>query len=48
MRIFLLGVVTVIGANIFITVMNSKTVNVIQDRNAALEAFMNPPSDTIK
>ena len=48
MRIFLLGVVTVIGANIFITVMNSKTVDLIQERNAALEAIMNPPSDTIK
>ena len=48
MRIFLLGVVTVIGANIFITIMNSKTVDLIQERNAALEAIMNPPSDTIK
>tara|TARA_Y100000361_G_scaffold53512_1_gene46749 strand:- start:419 stop:565 length:147 start_codon:yes stop_codon:yes gene_type:complete len=48
MRIFLLGVVTVIGANIFITVMNSKTVDLIQERNAALEALINPPSDTIK
>ena len=48
MRIFLLGVVTIIGANIFITVMNSKTVDLIQERNAALEALMNPPSDTIK
>jgi hypothetical protein len=48
MRIFLLGVVTVIGANIFITVMNSKTVDLIQERNAAIEAIMNPPSDTIK
>jgi len=48
MRIFLLGVVTVIGANIFITVMNSKTVDLIQERNAALEALINPPSNTIK
>ena len=48
MRIFLLGVVTVIGANIFITVMNSKTVDLIQERNAALEALINRPSDTIK
>jgi|TARA_Y100000289_G_scaffold12998_1_gene12104 hypothetical protein len=48
MRIILLGFVTIIGANIFITVMNSKTVDVIQERNAAIEALMNPPSDTIK
>ena len=48
MRIFLLGVVTVIGANIFITVMNSKTVDLIQERNAALDALINPPSNTIK
>tara|TARA_B100001758_G_scaffold61824_1_gene51370 strand:+ start:1923 stop:2069 length:147 start_codon:yes stop_codon:yes gene_type:complete len=48
MRIILLGVVTVIGANIFITVMNSKTVDLIQERNAALEALMNPPSNVIK
>ena len=48
MRIILLGVVTIIGANIFITVMNSKTVDVIQERNTALEALMNPPSNTIK
>ena len=48
MRIILLGFVTVIGANIFITVMNSKTVDVIQERNAAIEALMNPPSNTIK
>ena len=48
MRIFLLGVVTVIGANIFITVMNSKTLTNIQERNAALEALLNPPSNVIK
>ena len=48
MRIFLLALVTIIGANIFITVMNSKTVDMIQERNAALEALMNPPSNTIK
>jgi len=48
MRIFLLAFVTIIGANIFITVMNSKTVSNIQERNAAIEALMNPPSDTIK
>ena len=48
MRIFLLGLVTIIGANIFITVMNSKTVDLIQERNKTLEALMNPPSNTIK
>ena len=48
MRIILLGFVTIIGANIFITVMNSKTVDMMQERNAALEAIMNPPSNTIK
>jgi hypothetical protein len=48
MRIFLLGVVTVIGANIFINVMNSKTLTNIQERNAALEALLNPPSNVIK
>ena len=48
MRIILLGSFVVLGINIFITVMNSKTVDVIQERNAALEAIMNPPSNTIK
>tara|TARA_Y100000004_G_C8673445_1_gene310264 strand:+ start:57 stop:203 length:147 start_codon:yes stop_codon:yes gene_type:complete len=48
MRIFLLGVVTIIGANVFIAVMNSKTVDLIQERNAALERLLNPPSSSIE
>ena len=48
MRIFLLALTTIIGANIFITVMNSKTVDLIQERNKTLEALINPPSTTIK
>ena len=48
MRFFFLALIAFLGINVYITVMNSKTVNVIQERNAALEALMNPPSDTIK
>ena len=48
MRIILLGLVTLLGINLFLTVMNSKTVSNIQERNAALEALMNPPSNVIK
>ena len=48
MRIILLALITIIGANVFISVMNSKTLDNIQERNAALEALMNPPSNTIK
>jgi|TARA_B100001059_G_scaffold158798_1_gene158423 hypothetical protein len=48
MRIILLALITIIGANVFISVMNSKTLDNIQERNAALEALMNPPSSSIK
>ena len=48
MRIFLLALTTIIGANVFISVMNSKTLTNIQERNAALEALLNPPSNVIK
>tara|TARA_Y100000401_G_C8322397_1_gene226140 strand:+ start:2089 stop:2235 length:147 start_codon:yes stop_codon:yes gene_type:complete len=48
MRIFFLALITFLGINVYITVMNSKTVNVIQERNAALEALLKPPSNVIK
>lgn len=49
MKIFLPALITLIGVNIMIIiVMNSKTVDNIQERNAALEALMNPPSNVIQ
>ena len=48
MRIILLGVVFITGINIFITVMNSKTVDLIQERNKTLDALINPPSKVIQ
>ena len=49
MKIFLPVLITLIGINILIIiVMNSKTVDNIQERNAALEALINPPSTSIE
>ena len=48
MRIFFIALIAFLGIHVYITVMNSKTVNVIQERNAALEALLKPPSNVIK
>ncbi len=48
MRIILLGFFTVIGVNMFITVMNSDMTVKLQERNEALERLMSPPSTEIR
>ena len=48
MRIILLGFFTVIGVNMFITVMNSEMTSKMQERNAAIEQLLAPPSKEIR
>lgn len=48
MRIILLGFFTLMGVNMFITVMNSDMANKMEERNEALERLMSPPSTEIR
>jgi len=48
MRIILLGLFTVLGVNVFVTVMNSDMTVKLQERNEALERLMSPPSTEIR
>ena len=48
MRIILLGFFTVLGVNMFITVMNSDMANKMEERNEALARLMSPPSTEIR
>lgn len=48
MRIILLGFFTLMGVNMFITVMNSDMANKMEERNAAIEQLMSPPSTEIR
>ena len=48
MRIILLGFFTVLGVNMFITVMNSDMANKMEERNAAIEQLLSPPSTEIR
>ena len=48
MRIILLGLFTVLGVNVFITVMNSEMTSKLQERNEVLERLMSPPSTEIR
>jgi len=48
MRFILLGFFTVLGVNMFISVMNSDIDNKLQERNATLERLMSPPSTEIR
>ncbi len=48
MRIILLGFFTVLGVNVFVTVMNSDMTVKLQERNEALERLMSPPSTEIR
>ena len=48
MRIILLGFFTVLGVNMFITVMNSEMASKMQERNAAIEQLLSPPSTEIR
>ena len=48
MRIILLGFFTVIGVNMFITVMNSEMTSKLQERNEAIEQLLSPPSTEIR
>ena len=48
MRIILLGFFTLMGVNLFVTVMNSEMTSKIQERNEVLERLMSPPSTEIR
>jgi len=48
MRIILLGFFTLMGVNLFVTVMNSEMTNKMEERNAAIERLMSPPSTEIR
>ena len=48
MRIILLGFFTLMGVNMFVTVMNSEMTSKIQERNEVLERLMSPPSTEIR
>ena len=48
MRIILLGFFTLMGVNLFVTVMNSEMTSKMQERNEALERLMSPPSTEIR
>ena len=48
MRIILLGFFTLMGVNLFVTVMNSDMTVKLQERNEALERLMSPPSTEIR
>ena len=48
MRIILLGFFTLMGVNMFVTVMNSEMANKMEERNEALERLLSPPSTEIR
>jgi len=48
MRIILLGFFTLMGVNLFVTVMNSDMANKMEERNEAIERLMSPPSTEIR
>ena len=48
MRIILLGFFTLIGVNLFISVMNSEMTNKMEERNTAIEQLLSPPSTEIR
>ena len=48
MRIILLGFFTLMGVNMFVTVMNSEMTSKMQERNEVLERLMSPPSTEIR
>ena len=48
MRIILLGFFTLIGVNLLVTVMNSDMANKMEERNAAIEQLLSPPSTEIQ
>ena len=48
MRIILLGFFTLMGVNMFITVMNSDMANKMEERNEAIERLTSPPSTEIR
>ena len=48
MRIILLGFFTLMGVNMFVTVMNSDMANKMEERNEAIERLMSPPSTEIR
>jgi hypothetical protein len=48
MRIILLGFFTLMGVNLFVTVMNSEMTSKMQERNEVLERLMSPPSTEIR
>ena len=48
MRIILLGFFTLMGVNLFVTVMNSDMANKMEERNEALERLISPPSTEIR
>ena len=48
MRIILLGFFTLMGVNMFVTVMNSDMANKMEERNEAIERLISPPSTEIR
>ena len=48
MRIILLGFFTLIGVHTFIAVMDSDMANKMEERNAAIEQLLSPPSTEIQ
>ena len=48
MRLILLGFFTLMGVNLFVTVMNSDMANKMEERNEALERLISPPSTEIR
>ena len=48
MRFILLGFFTVLGVNMFVTVMNSDMANKMEERNEAIEQLISPPSTEIR
>lgn len=48
MRICLLVIFTILGANLMVSMLNSDMTQKIQERNEALERLINPPSNLIK
>jgi len=48
MRILLLAFFTILGAHLVITVLNSDMTQKIQERNHAIEALLQPPSNVIQ
>ena len=48
MRLILLFLFTILGANLMISMLNSDMTQKIQERNEALERLTKPPSNLIK